>query len=131
MIRFLTLGLADIESRLSRYFHDHRTDDGAVASLVSASRIVRGIDRMLLIVLGAIESSSTHRVVTGVQSAWESLTRARRRELIGVCLVVAAVVNITATIAFQSVPGWLWSVPPAMVATIGAFMMSAGSQEQR
>jgi hypothetical protein len=123
MGRFFRRGLSDIESRVHALTAPAATRDRRVLELVSASAIARRADGAILKVRDIFAASRASSIALGGLAGWRSLPWPHRRFSIGLALVTAAVVNIAATVAFQSVPGWMWSVIPVTAGAIGAVMM--------
>lgn len=115
-------GVQDAERRLARITAGGPSDDTRVASVVAESRIVGALGSALDLGRASFESSVLVRKARAFETRWRQLAASRRRVALGTMLFVAAVTHVGLAAWQGAPPGWLWMVPPALAAAVGALM---------
>lgn len=126
MIRqFFRDGFSDAEQRLAGITLGAPADDPRVTQVITASRAVGAVGRVLGIVGAAAESSAFVAAGREAVERWRHLAPPAQRLAGGVTLMTAAAVHVSLTLWRGITPGWLWLILPGMAAAVGGLLLAA------
>lgn len=110
---------------------DRSPEDHAALELLRGSRVWAGLRALVNVVAAAMASSASASLIRLAQQRWRHAPLPNQLHAIGVLLITASIVHLTATLSLGDYAGWLWLVLPGLAVMIGMLLLGAHRHHRR